>query len=126
MNLFKTASLALVVAITPLCAQSPSLPELATQAKIYSVKLSPRYDQKWVDNCLNLSLDEKELGCKIVAYRVQYFSGSWSGWYQPGVNDLYIKAGEPLRRAWAMFNDHNFEFIYQTDLNPISFSGVIQ
>jgi hypothetical protein len=59
-----------------------------------------------------LSLDKEKLGVEIIAYRIQWFSGSWSGWYVPGVNDLYKKPYEPLRRYWACFNDHNFEIIY--------------
>ena len=69
-------------------------------------------DASWVTDCLNLNSDINKLGVKIVAYRIQWFGGDWSGWYVPGVNDLYKKSGEPLRRFWACFNDHSFEIIY--------------
>ncbi len=97
------------------------LPELASQAKVFSIRLRPRKDEEWVESCLNLSLDQKKFGCHIVAYRIQWFSGSWSGWFVPGANDLYKKPGEPLRRFWACFNDHTFEIIYQTPGEPVSF-----
>lgn len=105
-------------------AEDAVLPELATQAKVFSVRLKPRDDAAWVEECLNLSLDQKKFGCRIVAYRIQWFSGAWSGWFVPGVNDLYKKPGEPLRRFWACFNDHTFEIVYQTPKDPITFTDV--
>lgn len=97
------------------------LPELATQSFVGTARLGPRNDQEWVDNSLNVDLDQKKLGCKIIAYRFQYSGGSWSVWYAPGVNDLYKKPGETLRRSWACFNDHSFEIIYQSATGPIQF-----
>jgi len=106
--------------------QKAKLPELYTQAQVVAEKLGPRADPRWVSNSLDLSLDQKLLGCKIVVYRIQWFDGDWSAWFQPGVNDLYIKSGEPLRRYWACFNDHPFEIIYQTNSGPMKFTGVIR
>ena len=97
------------------------LPELATQSFVGTARLGPRNDQEWVDNSLNVDLDQKKLGCKIIAYRFQYSGGSWSEWYAPGINDLYKKPGETLRRSWACFNDHSFEIIYQSATGPIQF-----
>jgi len=73
---------------------------------------SPKEDSRWVDD-LSLDPDVKLAGVKIVAYRIHWFSGSWSPWYVPGVNDLYQKTnlGEPERRAWACFNDHTHNYI---------------
>lgn len=105
-------------------ADASILPELSTQAKVFSIRLTPRDDEEWVSECLNLSLDQKKFGCRIIAYRIQWFSGSWSSWFVPGVNDLYKKPGEPLRRFWACFNDHSFEIIYQTPKDPVPFTGV--
>lgn len=96
-------------------------PELSNQAHIYSRIFEPQENSKWVDHCLNLSLDQDIFGCRIIAYRIQWFSGKWSGWFVPGINDLYKKPGEPLRRFWACFNDHTFEIIYQTSSDRISF-----
>lgn len=101
------------------------LPELAQQAKVFSVRLRPRNDEEWVEACLNLSLDQKKFGCRIVAYRIQWFSGAWSSWFVPGVNDLYKKPGEPLRRFWACFNDHTFEIVYQTPKEPVILPDVV-
>ena len=61
-----------------------------------------------------------------MAYRLRWFSGKWSGWFVPGVNDLYKKPGEPLRRFWACFNDHEFEIIYRTHDKPIDFPDRVQ
>lgn len=74
------------------------------------VTSGPLGDARWV-NSTDSNLDLTLLDKKIVAYRIQWFNGSWSSWYVPGVNDLYKKAGEPTRRIWANFNDHNFTYI---------------
>ena len=34
------------------------------------------------------NMDYVMLKGKIAAYKIQWFSGHWSGWYVPGVNDL--------------------------------------
>jgi hypothetical protein len=81
---------------TPTCAQE--------------VASGPAKDSRWCSSTL-LTLDREILGVKIVAYRIQWFSGGWSAWYVPGVNDLYQKSGEPVRRVWACFNDHNFKYL---------------
>ncbi len=97
--------------------------ELSTQAHIYTATLKPQHNEKWVNDCLNLSLDFEQFGCKIIAYRIQWFNGNWSNWFVPGVNDLYKKPKETLRRYWACFNDHSFEIIYQTPGQPIDFTN---
>ena len=97
------------------------LPELIKQAYVGTQAFIPQQDDEWVEQCLNLSLDQKKWGCKIVAYRIRWFNGNWSGWFVPGVNDLYKKSFEPLRRFWACFNDHAFEIIYMAD-QKIDFS----
>jgi hypothetical protein len=102
-------------------AEVAELPELASQARVYTAVCKARNDQVWVDRCLDLDLDLERFGCRIVAYRLRWFSGKWSGWFVPGVNDLYKKPGEPLRRYWACFNDHEFEIIYRTHDKPIDF-----
>ncbi|KAH3826694.1 hypothetical protein DPMN_128604 [Dreissena polymorpha] len=62
-------------------------------------------------------------GGRIIAYKIQWFSGGWSGWYAPGLNDLDTKCivnsmavtncvkANSLRRRWSYFYDHNHEFI---------------
>jgi len=71
----------------------------------------PKNDVRWV-NSTATNLDIQLLGVKIVAYSIQWFGGSWSAWYVPGVNDLYQKPGETVRRAWACFNDHTHKYLY--------------
>jgi hypothetical protein len=93
---------------------SATLPELSTQAFVGTQLFGPQHDEEWVKQCLNLNLDKK-FGCRIIAYRIRWFSGRWSSWFVPGVNDLYKKDGEPLRRFWACFNDHGFEILYMAD-----------
>jgi hypothetical protein len=63
-------------------------------------------------------MDEIVLKGRIAAYKLRWFSGSWSGWFVPGMNDrdskfnLYIKSCSMpypkygLRKAWAYFYDH--------------------
>lgn len=91
------------------------LPELKKQAYVGTQQFKPQLDNEWVEQCLNLSLDQKKWGCKIIAYRIQWFNGQWSTWFVPGINDLYKKSFEPMRRYWACFNDHSFEIIYMAD-----------
>lgn len=85
---------------------------LSLSQPIYALEITapPQHNTQWV-NSLDLDLDIRILNQKIIAYQIQWFSGSWSGWYVPGINDLYQKAGEPLRRVWATFNDHNYRYI---------------
>lgn len=79
----------------------------------------PKNDVRWV-NSTSTTLDIQLLGVKIVAYRIQWFADSWSAWYVPGVNDLYQKPGETLRRAWACFNDHTHQYLYIPAANASS------
>ncbi|WP_017304413.1 hypothetical protein [Spirulina subsalsa] len=81
-----------------------------TPKALAEVTLCPQDNSRWVHS-IDLDLDEVILGEKIVAYRIQWFSGHWSCWYVPGINDLYQKQMESLRRVWAHFNDHNHQYI---------------
>lgn len=85
---------------------------LDSQARVYEKILGPQNNQEWV-NSLSTELDVDIFGFKIVAYQIRWFNGSWSSWYVPGVNDLYKKNNEPMRRFWACFNDHTFKIIYK-------------
>ena len=69
---------------------------------------------KWLQ--LSLNTDQQVLGGEIIAYRIQWFSGKWSGWYVPGYNDIDWKYGsctnsKALRRVWSYFYDHNHKYI---------------
>lgn len=47
---------------------------------------------------------------EILRYRLQWFSGYWSEWYTPGVNDLEMAKFNGTLRYWAYFGDHNHEY----------------
>uniref|UniRef100_A0A7S3Z338 VWFD domain-containing protein n=1 Tax=Lotharella globosa TaxID=91324 RepID=A0A7S3Z338_9EUKA len=61
----------------------------------------------------------------ICRYRIHWFSGSKSGWYYPGVNDIFdSKKNERIwnpdsvakgRRAWTMFADHTHDIVWCDD-----------
>jgi len=53
---------------------------------------------------------------EILSYRIQWFSGSWSPWYVPGVDDVDWKtnADGSSRRIWSYFADH----VHQVCLSP--------
>jgi hypothetical protein len=68
-------------------------------------------------------IDEIVYGGRIAAYQLQWFSGAWSAWFVPGMNDLDCKFNtapmtcsipfvkNSLRKAWAYFYDHNHNII---------------
>jgi len=96
------------------CKETGELPVEYPKSSIYALDTlcSPKRDIRWVDN-LSLDLDQELTGMEIIAYKIKWFSGSWSPWYVPGVNDLYqkVSSGEPKRRAWACFNDHTHRYL---------------
>eukprot|EP00483_Globobulimina_turgida_P000292 UN00292 len=63
-------------------------------------------------------------GKRIFKYRIQWFSGKWSRWFNPGVDDnkwnakgdhddLWNQAHKDAgRRSWTMFADHSHEVCY--------------
>jgi len=53
-------------------------------------------------------------GCDVVRYRIQWFNGSWSPDYYPGVNDVdwVTNGGGYQRRVWSYFYDHTHEFTF--------------
>lgn len=73
---------------------------------------------------LHRYVDALNLQGTIIAYRLRWFNGGWSGWFVPGVNDIDIKyniygfTAPPLtsppgsmRRWWSYFTDHTHSFI---------------
>jgi hypothetical protein len=58
---------------------------------------------------LDTNIDERNLGGKIKAYKIQWFNGIWSHWYTPGVNDIDWKRNYDgtQRRVWSYFTDRN-------------------
>ena len=61
---------------------------------------------------LDINLDFKRYGGRIVAYQIQWFNGKWSAWFVPGMNDLDTKhSNNRIRRQWSYFGDHSFKMI---------------
>ncbi len=58
----------------------------------------------------NLGLDISKHP-EIIIYRIQWFSGGWSEWYTPGVDDIDWKVNDDgtKRRVWGYFGDHIHE-----------------
>jgi hypothetical protein len=86
-----------------------------------------QYDCATVESIKRAPLKTTEFGTlnsalhpEILNYRIQWYSGAWSEWYTPGVNDLDWKTNPDgtYRLAWAYFGDHNHE--YQKCTGPAS------
>jgi len=69
----------------------------------------PMGGHAWSLSGMEMNADEKLLGYKVVGYRIKWFSGHWSGWYFPEVNDTDWKG---KRRVWSYFEDHHHRYIY--------------
>jgi hypothetical protein len=71
---------------------------------------------------LDTNIDQRILGGKIQAYKIQWFNGIWSPWYTPGVNDLdwKINYDGTQRRVWSYFTDHNhiYKICYNRGTTP--------
>jgi hypothetical protein len=85
----------------------------ATQDTCTEVSGGPSYDLRWVAG-MSQEVDDIIKGGNIVAYKIQWFTGAWSGWYVPGVNDIDSKfnlSSRTLRRVWSYFYDHNHLYV---------------
>ncbi|MEO1429836.1 MAG: hypothetical protein AAFV71_12375 [Cyanobacteria bacterium J06633_8] len=75
--------------------------------------LAATRDRRWVKG-LNTEMDNKILQGDVVAYKIQWFNGSWSGWYVTGVNDIdwkFNRSTNDMRRMWSYFSDHKHQYI---------------
>lgn len=94
---------------------------------------SATFDCRWKSG-MNSRMDEIVYGGRIIAYKLQWFSGGWSDWFVPGMNDFDPKynngpdqscsvpfPANGLRKAWAYFYDHKFKIIICK--NPSGFLG---
>ncbi len=93
-----------------------------TQQSCVEVTHAPTYDCRWAAG-LNLNVDQIILQGDIVAFQLRWFSGAWSGWYVPGVNDIDNKyntnsrscsipyLANTMRRKWSYFYDHTHKYI---------------
>ncbi|GEM_PF-7007500 len=87
--------------------------DLKTQASCELKQSRAARDRRWTKG-LNTEMDNKILQGDVVAYKIQWFNGSWSGWYVTGVNDIdwkYNTIENDMRRMWSYFNDHNHQYI---------------
>ena len=54
-------------------------------------------------------VDRRNYGGTVIAYQIQWFNGTWSGWYFKNQNDVDWKVNEDTgssRRVWSYFTDH--------------------
>ncbi|XP_046543877.1 uncharacterized protein LOC124254077 [Haliotis rubra] len=98
--------------------------DIKTQAKCKEVTRRATRNCVWAAG-LNLFADQlAENGGRVIAYKIQWFGGGWSGWYVPGFNDMDVKFNirtyrctklpyrtNTLRRMWSYFYDHTHKFI---------------
>lgn len=86
--------------------------DLSTQNTCTLKSSSRTSNMQWVYG-LSRNVDFKVYGGRIITYRLRWSSGAWSGWYVPGINDIDVKknSNNTLRRMWAYFYDHSFEYI---------------
>jgi hypothetical protein len=84
-----------------------------------STPLPPNGISAWDNGGLDRALDIKILKKVVIAYKIKFFSGNWSGWYVKGVNDTYpaltinLTTGIDVdaRLAWIYFFDHEHQYI---------------
>lgn len=74
---------------------------------------TPSRDIRWPRSGIDLNIDWAIKCGDIVAYKLQWFSGGWSAWYVPGVNDMdqKVNSRNGLRRMWSYFYDHTHTYI---------------
>lgn len=86
-----------------------------------TVETAPHSNTLWHQG-LSLQADNRILGGDIVAYKIRWFNGNWSGWFVPGINDIDIKynhqswvkgraSHNTMRRMWSYFYDHEHRYI---------------
>ena len=87
--------------------------DLSTQDSCTEVAANASHDIRW-GRGLSLDVDRAIKGGRIVAYKIQWSSGGWSGWYVPGVNDIdykYNLGSNTQRRMWSYFYDHSHSYV---------------
>lgn len=64
---------------------------------------------------LSTQVDQAILKGDVIAYKIQWFNGSWSDWFVTGVNDIDVKfnpaPANEMRRQWSYFTDHKHTYI---------------
>lgn len=86
-----------------------------------SAPLAP--NSAWIPamNSLSRNMDRQITGRDVVAYKVRWGSGAWSGWIVTGVNDLHNLAADTngypngnitAHLVWRHFPTHYHQYIY--------------
>ena len=95
-----------------------------TQSGCTEVYSRPTRDCRWHAD-LDYFADQEIIGCKIIAYKLQWFNRRWSNWFVVGINDIDGKINKyqrqcnkgitiqarTMRRWWSYFYDHNHRYI---------------
>ena len=84
---------------------------------------APTQDCRWKAN-MNRNVDHLILEGEVVAYKIKWFGGKWSGWFVSGLKDFDVKVnqyedltcGVPIyanshRLMWSSFYDHYHSYI---------------
>ncbi len=98
------AALAAPTATAEVAARPPVVVETCSDMVLPPQGKAPGWD---VD--MSPDVDRRNYGGTVVAYQIQWFNGTWSGWYTKGQNDLDWKVNEDTgsqRRVWSYFTDH--------------------
>ena len=111
------------ITLTPVRSSDLVQHDISTQSKCVEVERPRTLDCRWKIGLYH-DMDYVILKGKIAAFKLQWFSGSWSGWYVPGINDLdgkfninavscgsYPQKGNSMRRMWSYFYDHTHKYI---------------
>jgi len=110
----KPAPAAVIPHGAPACSGSDCvIYDLSTQSSCTEVNEGATFDSRWTAG-LSSQADQTILGGHIIAYKIQYGNGTWSGWFAPGVNDIDIKFNPSTnteRRQWSYFYDHTHDYI---------------
>ncbi|XP_041346991.1 uncharacterized protein LOC121366720 [Gigantopelta aegis] len=111
--------------VSRVSAVSDHVSYVMSQGKCKEVTERATRDCRWPAG-LYPFVDQLVKGGRIIAYKIRWFSGSWSGWYVPGVNDIdgkfnpssrscslpYLR--NSMRRMWSYFYDHTHKYIICT------------
>jgi len=106
----------LLMVLSSSVASAQVIPYTLDQSVCTQVQENATWDARWKAG-LSTEVDQEILGGDVVAYQIQWGSGSWSTWYVTGVNDISNYANEDgsLRRRWALFYDHTHMYIICSD-----------
>lgn len=77
----------------------------------------PTFEIRWSQG-LAVDNDVRIIGKMIVGYQIQWFNGSWSQVYTPGVDDIdWVTNNDgSQRRVWSYFYDHTHRYYTGTDV----------